>query len=98
MWTAVAIRILIPIVMIWSFGSPKHEGLRPSHSRRSRVIVTDLLNEENGDSECDLANPLFTIIPCRFYEDMPHPLPPVEVNCTDMGFGGPNVARCTRFL
>lgn len=73
------------------------------HSRRYDLkqfpVYQNLQMLTEDDNVCDLVSPTLLVVPCRYFDEMPIQLPPVEVDCSDMGKGfGYEIQRCTNVV
>ena len=94
-----AIRTLLigMIVMALSRYS-KPDARRLSHSQpkyRTRVkvagydilVLPPFVDIPEGHSVCELTDKDSVVVPCRPWDQLPHPLPAVQVDCSDMNPG-----------
>lgn len=68
--------------------------LFPSSTPPIATKDTDLL------SPCSIVSPTVVVIPCRYFDELPIHLPPVDVECNDLtrGFGDGDTNRCTNVV
>lgn len=91
--------LLIGMIVIALSRYSKLDALRLSHSQelepyfRVNVAGYDILvlppfvDIPEGHSVCELTDKDMVVVPCRPWDQLPHPLPAVQVDCTDLNPG-----------
>lgn len=95
MWTRfLTLTLLIGIVSTHCEGHSKRYDLKQFPVYQNLQMLTE------GGNLCDLVSPTLLVIPCRYFDEMPIHLPPVEVDCGDLntGYGDGDVNRCTNVV